>query len=81
VTGEINGVSPADPNELINVLKAADLKSVHPNTIRNCIRDGRLPAVRLGARIIRIRRADLDSLFTEYKSGEYGIWRGQVGAN
>jgi excisionase family DNA binding protein len=65
----------------LSIKKAADLKSVHPNTIRNCIKDGRLHAERLGARIIRIHRADLDALFTEYKSGEYGIWRGQVGAN
>ena len=81
MTGEIKGVSPNNPNELLKIKQAAQDSNVHENTIRNCIRDGRLPAVRLGARVIRIRRADLDALFTDYKNGEYGVWRGQVGAN
>jgi excisionase family DNA binding protein len=69
------------PGELVSIRDAAVAFNVHPNTLRNCIRDGRLPAVRLGARIIRIRTSDLESLFTTYQNGEYGVWRGRVGAN
>jgi excisionase family DNA binding protein len=64
----------------LTIKQAAEVKGLHPNTIRNCIRDGRLPAVRLGARVIRVNSKDLEALFTPYQGGEYGVWRGQVGA-
>jgi len=62
-------------DELLTVEEAADLVKVHSNTIRNAIRDGRLPAIRLGARIIRIRKSDLLAAFAPYSGGEYGVWR------
>lgn len=62
-------------DELLTVEEAAELVKVHPNTIRNAIRDGRLPAIRLGARIIRIRKAELVAAFAPYIGGEFGVWR------
>ena len=62
-------------DELLTVEEAADLVKVHPNTIRNAIRDGRLQAIRLGARIVRIRKCDLLASFAPYAGGEFGVWR------
>lgn len=79
----ICGTNPqtTNANELLTLGKCAEEVPCHVNTIRNKVASGELPAVRIGARIIRVRRADLEALFTPYKSGEYGIWRGQVGGN
>jgi excisionase family DNA binding protein len=62
-------------DELLTVEEAADLVKVHPNAIRNAIRDGRLQAIRLGARIVRIRKRDLLAAFAPYAGGEFGVWR------
>ena len=56
-------------------------------TIRNWIDSGRLPAVRLGQRRIRIKRADLERLIEEGYTGKRrevepeptsSIWEGEV---
>jgi excisionase family DNA binding protein len=73
--------SKQNSDELLQIAESAEIAKVHVNTIRNFIYNGDLPAVRIGARIIRIRRSDLEKLFTPYTPGEYGIWRGQVGGN
>jgi excisionase family DNA binding protein len=59
---------------LVTIKDAAQRCGVHPNTIRNLILRGELPAIRIGARIIRINTADLDAVFTPYQGGEYGTW-------
>jgi excisionase family DNA binding protein len=59
---------------LLSTVQAAAYCNVHPNTIRNLITRGKLPAIRIGARIVRIDQADLDALFTSYRGGEYGVW-------
>lgn len=59
----------------LTVREAAQRWNVHPNTIRNAITRGRLKASRFGARIIRIRVADLDAIFTPYKGGEHSTWK------
>lgn len=61
-------------HELLTIKEAAESCNVHPNTIRNLIQRGELPAQRIGARIIRISSTDLFSLFTPYAGGEYGSW-------
>ena len=60
--------------ELLTIREAADRVKVHPNTIRNEIMRGHLAAIRLGARIVRGKSADVDALFTQYQPGEYGNW-------
>jgi excisionase family DNA binding protein len=59
---------------LLSITKSAELVGVHPNTIRNRINEGKLPAIRSGRNIIRIKQTDLESLFTPYRGGEFGIW-------
>ncbi|MCD2443458.1 helix-turn-helix domain-containing protein [Agromyces sp. SYSU K20354] len=49
-------------DEKITIATAAALTDVSTETVRNWISRGYLPAVRLGPRLIRIRRADLDNL-------------------
>jgi len=49
-----------DGFELLTVLEIARALRVNPQTVRNWIRDGALPAVKLG-RCVRIRRGDLET--------------------
>lgn len=50
---------------LLSVKEAADIVGTCQNTIRNWIAQSKLPAVRVGVRLIRIRRADLATMITE----------------
>jgi excisionase family DNA binding protein len=65
-----------NPNEpkWLSVTQCAQDRNCHPNTIRNAIKSGKLPAVRFGRNIIRINQADLEALFTPYQGGEFGQW-------
>jgi excisionase family DNA binding protein len=67
------------PGELspdyITVETAAQLAGVSKNTVWNLIKDGKLPAYRIGSRIVRIKWADIQALFTPYTGGEFGQWR------
>jgi excisionase family DNA binding protein len=47
---------------LLKVTEAADFLSVHPNTVRKLIKSGKLPALRLGPKTIRIRIEDLKEM-------------------
>ena len=58
----------------LSVRDSAEYRGVHPNTIRNLIASGKLPAFRAGRNLIRINKTDLDALFTAYKGGEFGCW-------
>jgi excisionase family DNA binding protein len=49
--------------KMISINEAAELYGVDHQTIRRRIADGELPAVRLGARLIRIDPDDLTQLF------------------
>lgn len=49
------------PEELCTVDFAAERLKLHPKTVLRFIRDGRLPATRVG-KAYRIRRADIDAL-------------------
>lgn len=49
------------PEELCTVDAAAERLKLHPKTVLRFIRDGRLPATRVG-KAYRIRRADIDAL-------------------
>lgn len=51
--------TPERPDDLISVRQAAERCSVSTATIRRYIKSGRLPAVRIGPQVWRIRVADL----------------------
>ena len=61
-------------NELITKIQASELLGVHVNTINNLILQKKLPASRIGERIIRIRKQDVLNLLTPYEGGEFGVW-------
>ena len=46
----------------LTVTEAADELAVTERFIRKLIADGDLPAVKVGARVVRIRRSDLEDL-------------------
>jgi excisionase family DNA binding protein len=54
------GAAEAD---LLTVPEAAAALKVSPVTVSRWLRQGRLPAYRLGPRAVRIRRADLQAVF------------------
>jgi excisionase family DNA binding protein len=60
-------VPPDPPN--MSIAQAADYAGVVPRTVRNMIKDGRLPAYRCGDRLIRLRRNEVEAAFTRYGSG------------
>jgi excisionase family DNA binding protein len=43
-------------------------------TVRNRTMEGSLKAVRMGPRMIRIRRDDLDAILQPYDAGQAGSW-------
>ncbi|PBJ42963.1 DNA-binding protein [Mycobacterium avium subsp. hominissuis] len=45
----------------MSIPDAARYLGINENTVRVMIRDGRLKAYRLGGRIIRLRRSDIDA--------------------
>lgn len=51
-------------DELVTVAEAAVLLRVAPSTIRRWIRQGDVPAYRVGARRVALRRGDLSALVT-----------------
>lgn len=57
-------------DEFFTVAEVAELLKLNQMTIRNWINSGRLPAVRLGQRRVRIRRTDLDRLIEEGYTGK-----------
>jgi excisionase family DNA binding protein len=55
---------------------------LNQQTVRNWITDGKLPAVRVGERRVRIRRADFERLLDEGSSSKAepapSIWDGEI---
>lgn len=49
------------PDELLTVAEVAEELRLVPQTVRNMIDRGELPALRVGSRRVRIARADLDA--------------------
>ena len=58
------GAMHASDEEYLTVAEAADRLRVAPSTIRRWIREGDLPAVRLGRRRVGLKRDDLDRWVT-----------------
>lgn len=55
--------------EFLSIAEAAEYFGVTTRTIHRYIKDGRLPASRLGPRFIRIKVADLDALLSPIPAG------------
>ena len=55
--------------EYLTVAEAATLLRVAPSTIRRWIREGDVPAHRIGRRRVALRRADLARLITPARPG------------
>lgn len=51
-----------NPNDLLDVRGVRAETGVSDRTVRRWIADGRLPAVKVAGRLLRIRRADLEAL-------------------
>jgi excisionase family DNA binding protein len=54
----------ANHRAYVGIPEAATYLDVTPKTIRRYIAEGRLPAYRLGDRVVRIKVADLDAALT-----------------
>lgn len=65
------------PDSFLTVAEVAELLKLNPQTVRNWIDRGELPAVRLGQRRVRIRQSDLDRLlekgYTAEENSESGV--------
>lgn len=57
--------------EYLSVAEAADRLRVAPSTIRRWIREGDLPAFRIGRRRVGLKRGDLDRLVTPVRTTAY----------
>lgn len=55
---------PEQPRAYIGIPEAANYLDVATKTIRRMITEGRLPAYRLGNRVIKVRISDLDAVLT-----------------
>ena len=60
--------------DLFTIEQAAEYLRCSETTVRNRARDGSLKAVRVGPRMIRIRRDDLDAILQPYDAGQAGQW-------
>ena len=67
--------TPKHDPQFLTVLQSAQAIGVHPNTIRNMISKGDLPALRFGPRAVRIDRDTLLKTLTPYRAGEFGQWK------
>ncbi len=61
--------------EWLSLQQAAQLLGVSVDTIRRRIAAGVLPASRCGARLIRVRAADLESVLRPIAIGQRKQWR------
>jgi excisionase family DNA binding protein len=53
------------PDELLTVAEVAQTLKLNPQTVRNMIDRGELPAIRVGSRRVRILRSDLEAFLAQ----------------
>lgn len=46
----------------VSLVEAGDVLGVHSRTIRRYISEGRLTGYRIGPRLVKVKRADLDAM-------------------
>ena len=56
-------------NDLMTTEEAAAFLNVHPETFRLWVRAGRIQQIRLGYRIRRYRRSDIEKFLTDHNAG------------
>jgi excisionase family DNA binding protein len=64
----------------LTVAEVAEILRLNPQTVRNWIDAGSLPAIRVGRRV-RIKRADLDRILTDGYQGATGATAPGSGPN
>lgn len=65
---------PTPFGDLLTIRQAAEYLGCSETTVRNRTRDKSLTAVRMGPRLVRIRRDDLDMILQPYDVGQAGRW-------
>jgi excisionase family DNA binding protein len=69
------------PDEFLTVAEIAQILKLNPQTVRNWIDAGKLPALHVGRRV-RIRRSDFDAFLEQGSTARPaqppGIWDGVV---
>jgi len=60
--------------DLLTIRQVSEYLGCSETTIRNRAKEGSLKAVRMGPRMIRIRREDLDAILQPYDAGQAGQW-------
>lgn len=60
--------------DLLTIRQVAEYLGCSETTVRNRTREGSLKAVRMGPRMIRVRRDDLDAILQPYDAGQAGQW-------
>jgi excisionase family DNA binding protein len=74
-TGKVRTMAKATRSDaqhkLIGIPEAAKLLNVDDHTIRRLIAKGRLPAFRVGTKLIRLRRKDVEALLRPVLPGTY----------
>lgn len=64
----VSVVEPSQKQRFYNTAEVAQLLQVDPESIRRYVRSGKLRAVKLGGKFIRIDRADLDRFIEQLKT-------------
>jgi excisionase family DNA binding protein len=68
-----NTNTPQPEKGLLSVSEISEETALHSNTIWGYIRSGQLPAVKIGPRMVRVRREDLEKFLTPYQA-EASLW-------
>ena len=70
MNGAVTGAeAPAGGERLLTTAEVAERLGVHPVTVRNWVRSGELPSLRLGHRIRRVSEQDLASFLRIRRDG------------
>lgn len=73
-------MSDQDRNDLLTIPEAADMLRVSAVTVSRWLKQGRLPAYRVGPRAVRIRRVDIDQVLAPAIATEDAAFETEGGA-